>query len=362
MARRSYTVGIVGLGFGRAHIPAFQANGCQVIAVCQRDRAAAQAVATRYQVPQVFERWEEMIERARPEIVVVATPPVLHQAIATAAFAAGAHVLCEKPFAMSVAEGRAIVEAASRAGRIGMTSFNWRFISAMQRFNAIAAESVGRPFHVDGHWQGGRSADPSTPATWRLDRAMAGHGAMGDAGVHLIDLVRWNFGEFTRVCAQAGIANPSRPVLGGDKPTDAEDFCAVLGELASGAQVTLRVSRAARGRNEHGLDAYGAAGAVMYRVDRAQPRWYRGELSVASGGGSFERVKVPAGLPRSAGEGDAMEVVGKTTIAPLVKRLLGAIRKGEPASPSFEDGLRSQAVLDAVLESETRGGWVSVAG
>ena len=67
-------------------------------------------------------------------------------------------------------------------------------------------------------------------------------------------------------------------------------------------------------------------------------------------------------VPRSAGDGDAMESVGKATIAPLVKRLLAAIRKGESASPSFEDGLRAQAVLDAVLESERRGDWVTVAG
>jgi predicted dehydrogenase len=49
-------------------------------------------------------------------------------------------------------------------------------------------------------------------------------------------------------------------------------------------------------------------------------------------------------------------------VAPLVKRLLAAIRKGESANPSFEDGLRAQVVLDAVLESERRSGWVSVAG
>jgi predicted dehydrogenase len=56
-----------------------------------------------------------------------------------------------------------------------------------------------------------------------------------------------------------------------------------------------------------------------------------------------------------------MEVVGKGTIAPLVKRMLDAVRKGEPASPSFEDGIRAQAVLDAVLESERTAAWVAVA-
>ena len=360
MPRRSYTVGVVGLGYGRAHIPAFQANGCQVVAVCQRNQAAARSVAERYGVPQAFERWEEMLERARPEIVVIATPPPSHLAIATAAFAGGAHVLCEKPLAMSAAEGRGMMQAAAEAGRIGMTGFNWRFPAAMVRFHEMAASGhVGRLFHLRADWLGARWADESAPATWRMDRAAAGHGAMGDMGVHLIDLVRWSFGEFKRVIAHSGIAHPARMAPGG-RPTDAEDYCAVLAELASGAEVTLQASRAARGANGHGLEAYGSTGALAYTLDRAAPRWYRGVLRAASGDGGFQPVKVAAGLPRSAGEGDPMEVIGKTMIAPLVKRFLAAIRKGAPASPSFEDGVRAQAVLDAVLESQSRGGWAEV--
>src|SRR5947207_12388457 len=94
------TVGIVGLGYGRAHIPAFQAHGCRVVALCQRDLAGARAIADRYGVDHVFDRWQEMLDVARPEIVVIATPPHLHEAIVLRALAAGAHVLCEKPLAM----------------------------------------------------------------------------------------------------------------------------------------------------------------------------------------------------------------------------------------------------------------------
>ena len=64
MTQQALTVGVVGLGFGRAHIPAFQANGCRVVAVCQRDEAGAKAVADRYGVPHVFERRSE---RAAPD-------------------------------------------------------------------------------------------------------------------------------------------------------------------------------------------------------------------------------------------------------------------------------------------------------
>src|SRR5207244_2098306 len=151
MTQHALTIGVVGLGFGRAHIPAFQANGCRVVAVCQRDVAGAKAVADRYGVPHVFGRRGEMR-----------------------------------------AEAEGMVDAARRAGRVGMTCFNWRFAAAMQELHSRVTEgALGRVFHLALRWLGSRWADETAAATWRMDRAQAGHGAMGDMGVHLVDLVRW---------------------------------------------------------------------------------------------------------------------------------------------------------------------------
>src|SRR5919109_985417 len=157
MAKREYTVGVIGLGFGRSHIPAFQANGCRVVAVCQRDRAHAQAIAEKYSIEGVFERWEDLLVKARPDIVAIATPPHLHKAIALAAFAQGAHVLCEKPVALTAADAREMVDAAARAERTAMTNFNWRSPAAFQRFHAMVEEGfLGRLLHVQVRWLGGR--------------------------------------------------------------------------------------------------------------------------------------------------------------------------------------------------------------
>lgn len=358
MSQREFTVGVIGLGYGRAHIPGFQASGCRVVGVCQRDEAAARAIAQRYQVPGVFTRWEDLLAQTRPDVVVIATPPHLHHPIAVRAFAQGAHVLCEKPLAMSRAEGQAMVDAAKDAGRVAMTGFNWRFTPAMQRFHAMVRDgAVGRAFHVGGRWLGGRWADEKLAPTWRMDRTQAGHGAMGDQGVHLIDMIRWNFGEFRRVVAHVGIG-PSRTIPGGGRAADAEDYATVLGELESGAEVTLTVSRVARGVNEHTVEAYGSAGALTFRSERASPRWWGGQLHAASGSAALAPVPVETGDV----SGDPMEIIGRATIAPLVTTLLDAIERGSPVSPSLEDGLRAQAVLDAVGASVTRGGWVEVAG
>ena len=353
------TVGVIGLGFGRAHISAFQANGCDVVAVCQRDEAVARTIADAHRVPQVFTRWQDLLERAQPDIVVIATPPHLHLPIAEAAFRRGAHVLCEKPLALDAKQGRRMVTAAARAGRVAMTGFNWRFTAGMQTLHALVAEgAIGQPFHIGVRWLGARWAAESAAATWRMDRAQAGYGAMGDMGVHVVDLVRWTFGEFTRVTATMGIPYPKRSAPGVNRPPDAEDWCVVLGELANGAHVSFTASRAAHGVNEHTLEAYGSGGALHYRLSREAPAWWAGELKL-SHGGAFEPVPLRAPVP-TVESTEAFEQIGRGTIAPLVARFLDAIRTGGAASPSLADGLRAQLVLDAAATSAARGTWTKI--
>ena len=361
MAKRDYTVGVIGLGFGRSHLAAFQANGCRVVAVCQRNRAQAEAVAQAYLVPDVYEHWEDLLEKSKPEIVVIATPPHLHKAIALAAFGQGAHVLCEKPVALTAADARDMVDAASRAQRTAMTNFNWRSPAAFQRFHAMVEEGfLGRLLHVQVRYMFGRFADPQATSTWRMDRRQAGLGTMGDAGVHAIDFVRWNFGDIVRVAAQSSVY-PSRTMADGTTPADAEDVCQFVAELASGAQVSFAISRIARGANEQTMEAYGTDGALRYALLRDQPRWWRGQLHATTGaGGTFAPVPVRTGLPRTAGEGELPDVIGRTTIAPLVKRFLAGIRDKTSPSPSLDEGWGAQLVLDAVQRSVATRTWQEV--
>src|SRR3989441_2305169 len=238
MTQHAPTVGILARGFGRAPTPASKVNGCGVVALCRRAQPSAKAVADRYGVEHVFGRWEEMLETAKPEIVVIAPPPHLHRAIAIRAFGTGAHVLCEKPIAMTRTDAEAMVDAAHRTGRVAMTCFSWRFTAAMQELHARVTEgSLGRVFHLALRWLGSRWADEQAAATWRMDRAPAGPGAVGDMGVHLVDMVRWTFGEFTRVAAHASIPYPSRSAPGVRRPPGTDAYSPLVAALASVAPV-----------------------------------------------------------------------------------------------------------------------------
>src|SRR5262245_23020105 len=186
-----------------------------------------------------------MLEQARPDIVVIASPPAIHRDITVAALEAGAHVLCEKPLAMAAEEGREMIAAAQRAKRTAMTSFNWRYIAAMQRLHTMAeAGFLGRVFHVNVRWMGARWADEEAPITWRTNAAPAGHGALGAMAIRATELIRWSFAEFKQLTSQSGIAYPRRTVPATTKIIDSEDFCTVTAELTTGAHVTLSTSRA----------------------------------------------------------------------------------------------------------------------
>src|SRR4051794_12069401 len=226
------TVGIIGLGIGRAHIRGFQANGCKVVAVCQRDEQAARAVAERCGIPGAFSKWQDLIAQAKPQIVVVASPPNLHRDMVLAAFKAGAHVLCEKPLAMNQAEAQEMIAAAKAHDKIAMTAFNWRWSIAMQELaRRIAAGEIGRVFAINGRWFGASWADASAKSTWRMDAQQAGHGAMGAMGVPMIDRIGSQIGEFRRVQAPKPVAYPQRKAPAINRPPDAADICSLTGGL-----------------------------------------------------------------------------------------------------------------------------------
>ena len=355
------TVGIIGLGIGRAHIRGFQANGCQVVAVCQRDAAAARAVAERYRIPGVHARWQDLIAKAKPEIVVIAAPPHLHREIALAAFAAGAHVLCEKPLAMNRAEGADMVAAAAHHNKIAMTVFNWRFTAAMEEMGRrLKAGAIGRVLHANARWLGSGWADVAAKPTWRMDAQQAGFGALGDMGVHMIDMLRTHLGGFKRVLAATGVAYPERRAPGVDRPADADDYGLVTAELDSGALVSMVISRVAHGANEHTIEIFGERGALAYRLARGTPRWFDGELRAAAPGATLAPVPFPTVEPK-APDGDPMEQLGGTLMAALIARLLDGIKAGNAPSPTLADGLAAQQVLDAIAQSAKTGSWATVA-
>ena len=257
-------------------------------------QATARAVADKYGVPRVFERWEDMLAEAMPEIVVIASPPHLHHAIALAAFAGGAHVLCEKPLAMTAPRG-----ANGGGGRACRANRHDGLQLALPRRDAAVPRHgrggpLGRPFHIGVRWLGGRWAEesgardlahgPRPGGPWRDGR----HGRARHRSPAL-ELRRDRPGDGRRRASP--IRRARRPESTARRMPRTSARCWRSSPRAR--RVTFTVSRVARGANEQTVECYGSQGGLSYKLDRVGPRWYRGQLQATEGSAALAPARSP---------------------------------------------------------------------
>ena len=356
-------IGIIGTGFGRMHLLGYrQCANVQVTAICQRTKEKAEAFAREYGIPHLFTDYRDLIAHPEVDVVSIAAPPYVHHEMALAALAAGKPVLCEKPFVMNLQQAREMYNCAQASGLTHMTAFNWRFIPAVQRLKELVDEGyLGRIYHVDASWFAERQVDPNLPLLWRHRKELAGVGVLGDIAPHIIDMLRWLLGDFRKVCAHTLIAIKERRLPGSDQTvmTDAEDACAFLAETSSGAQVSVHVSRVARMSNRQHFELYGSNGVLLYDVDRKDNSWIVGRLQGARVG---DKALSPLPIPERLREGldlsDPDAAVGSFLFAQLTKRFVNSIRGHRQESPSFLEGMKSQEVIDALVQSASTERWV----
>jgi predicted dehydrogenase len=356
-------VGVVGSGFGRNHILAFQATeGVEVAAFCQRTKAAAEKTAAEFKIPRVFTDYGEMLERGGLDAVSLATPTNVHLPLTMEALERRVAVLCEKPLAMNKDEALAMLKKAEDAGVIHVTAFNFRFIPAFFRMKELLEEGyVGNEIlHVEANWFTESRGDPKTPFRWRHQKEVAGFGAMGDVGVHMVDLVRWLAGDFEKICGQqATFTKERRTADGGKAQVTVEDCAIFIGELRDGGLVSFQANAAARGGVYQSITITGNEGVLKAEVDRNKPGWIIGALAGAQGSAAFQPLPVPERLTQ-VDASDPRRAMGESIFANLTKLMAEGIRSGKQPSPSFRDGLEAQKVLDALVKSSESGNWVSI--
>jgi len=245
---------VVGAGFaGRVvHLPGYAANMVRVAAICDQVQERAQSLADQYKVPKVYTDWRRMIEEERPDIVSVCLPNVLHREVTIAALEAGAHVLCEKPLATSVAEAHEMFDAARRAGRVLMAAQHFRFEAAAQAIKRVVdSGALGQIYHAEAIAMR-RMGIP----TWGSfhQRALSFGGCLLDIGVHMLDQTLWLMGNPTPTTVSAVMQQRfgRRPEIAAahgnawnPKLFDVEDSAVALVRFQDGASLILRACWAA---------------------------------------------------------------------------------------------------------------------
>ncbi len=196
-------IGVIGVGAIAqvAQLPMLaRLRGAQLVALCDNDGPKARALAERFGVPDVFTDIDEMLEFDELDAVVISTPSHLHEPHVLSALAAGVHVLCERPLALTTRGVERILAASARTNRKVAVANNHRFRSDVQ---AVAAFLRGGELGKLSGVRTGSYQSKRAPEGWRLRRAESGGGAFMEHGFAMLDLALWlaDFPDPVRVSA-----------------------------------------------------------------------------------------------------------------------------------------------------------------
>lgn len=248
------TAVVIGAGVisEHCHLPGYAAGGVRVAAVCDLDAARAERAARRFDVPRTYTDWREMLRAERPQVVSICTPNAFHAEQAVAALEAGAHVLCEKPAATSVAAAERMFAAARKADRILMVGQSHRFTpQGLAAKEIVESGRLGHVYHAETSVVS-RLGIPGRGAF--CSQELSGGGVLLDNGVHALDQALWLLGSppALRVSAHVGRYFGDRPEVvrasGGSwdpERFDVDDFAVVYVSLDGGRSLILRSAWAA---------------------------------------------------------------------------------------------------------------------
>ena len=348
MGKMLLKTALIGCGrISHKHIEGFVANAkrMKLVATCdpKTDRAMAkaaeyrEAMSTAGEAPEVFADYKAMLEKMKPDIVTIATESGYHARIAIDCLNAGAHVICEKPLALSINDADDMIAAAKANDRKLALCFQNRFNEPVQRTRrALEAGRFGKMLHgmIQVRWN--RNENYYAQAPWRGTWALDG-GTLMNQCTHGIDLLQWMMGE-DAVRVQASTRRFLRPI-------EAEDFGAAIVEFASGAVGIIEGTADVYPTNlNETLSLFGTKGTVVIGgiATNKMETWRFSDAGKV--GDTEDKVLNPA-------EKDPPSVYGYGH-SQLFADVLDSIETGKALVVSGEKGKKALEIILAIYKSQ----------
>lgn len=327
-------VGLVGCGvIGRRRAELLRGSDSHtLVIVADVDRSRANALATEIGC-RASEKWQDVVA-ADLDAVIVSTTNDWLAPVSLAAIQAGRHVLVEKPMARTSAEASEVVDAAARRGVVLKVGFNHRHHHALRRAHELAGQgAVGNLLFARcryGH--GGRQG---YEREWRTDHRLSGGGELLDQGIHVIDLLRWFFGEFTEA-----VGFTAAYVWRGAEPVEDNAFAMLR---TGGGQVAAAHASWTQWKNLFSLEIFGD----------------RGYLIAEGLGGSYGPERLVIGRRHIEGGVPDEETVtfqsGDESWAEEWRVFSDAVREGNSPPANGYDGVQALRLVEAIYESARTG-------
>jgi predicted dehydrogenase len=338
-------------------------------ALCARDEQRARSFADTWGYQSIETDWRKLVEREDIDAIDICSPNNTHRDIAVAAAENGKMILCEKPLAMSVAEGEEMVAAVNRAGVANTVWYNYRRVPAVTLAKQLIEEGrLGPIFHYRAVFLQDWTISPELPqggeGLWRLDVEAAGSGVTGDLLAHCIDTALWLNGGIEKVSAmtETFVKKRKHNLTGRVEDVGIDDACAFLARFQNGSLATFESTRYARGHKAlYTFEINGEKASVKWDLhdlhrleyfDHGDDSKVRGWRSIHCTDSDLPYMKhwwVPG-----------LQIGYEHTFVHQVADFLAGLQEGTDVSPTFVEALETQKVCEAVLKSARSGQWVSL--
>jgi predicted dehydrogenase len=380
------TAAVIGAGFiGPVHVEGLRRVGIRVKGIAGISPEEAQRAAATLGLPHAYRDVDELLADPEVQSVHLASPNRLHHAHALAALAAGKHVICEKPLAMTSAQTTELVKAwRERPSQVAAVNYNLRFYPlSIHARSLVRRGEIGPVVHVHGSYVQDWLLYP-TDFNWRVLKTEGGElRAVGDVGTHWLDLVGFVSGleveavmadlmtvHTTRLMPPAGSVETfkgkesGQPVERQPVLIDTEDFGMILLRYKGGARGSLTVSQVTAGRkNCLRYEIAGARKALYFNSETPNTLWI-GERAEAN----RELLRDPSLLDADAarfasypgGHNEGFPDTFKQLYRAVYTDVLNGRRSENPLYATFEDGHKEVALCEAIARSHREQRWVPV--
>ncbi|MFS0614783.1 Gfo/Idh/MocA family protein [Lederbergia ruris] len=382
--KKQLRIGMVGYKFmGRAHSHAYRDAAFYfdpkvepvLQAICGRNEEKVKEAADQFGWNSYETDWRDLIKREDIDLIDIVTPNYNHAEIAIAAAEAGKHVFCEKPLALNLEQAQRMLEAVEKNKVLHMINHNYRFAPAIQFAKKLIEDGrLGKIYHIRATYLQDWIMDPQFPLVWRLNKDVSGSGSHGDLAAHSIDLARFLVGEFKEVTGILETFIKQRPLVedsdglsgkaSSDKVGDVnvDDASVFIARFANGAIGTFEATRFAGGnRNGNRFEINGEKGSIrwdMEQMNNLEVYFHDDEPGIQG----YRTITCTEEIhPFAAAYWPAGHIIGyEHTFINLVVELLNGIEQGYSPSPNFYDGVKNQAVLEAVEQSSQTKQWIDI--
>lgn len=372
---------VIGTGFiGTVHLEALRRMGVQVVGVLgsSAERGAERAAALGVTC---FASLEDLLADPAVQVVHVTSPNVAHYDQVKQILAAGRHVICEKPLAMTSAQSAEMMQIAKASGKVAAVCYNIRFYPLNQQARGmVAAGELGDIRLISGQYHQDWLAKP-TDWNWRLEADQGGIlRSFGDIGTHWVDLTSFIIGQkASAVFADLSTFVPVRqkpkgPVetftttTGAAEPRTitTDDAALILLRFPNGAKGVMSTSQISQGRkNALTWEIAGSAASAAWAAENPDQLWigHRDAPNqiLARDASLMNRLgSAAARLPGGHVEGFADTF--RALFAQVYRDVAKGGRSADATYASFEDGHYEMQFCDAVLTSAKEGRWVEIGG